>query len=111
MCDKAVNLSENFKSSRHHKRLQYGKFDVYTVKIGECWLNLIHGFGFRAAQNLTQILRAFAPIKIILSKKQKKLKFKVKFEPSERRLAKKASQVLGFKTISADIISNYLYTR
>lgn len=35
MRDKAVNLSENFKSSGHHKRLQYGKFDVYAAKIGE----------------------------------------------------------------------------
>jgi hypothetical protein len=45
------------------------KFDVYAAKIGERGLNLILGFCFTAALNLTQILRAFASIKIILSKK------------------------------------------
>jgi len=68
MRDKAVNLSEDFKTGEHHKRLQYGKFDVYAAKSGERGLNLIHGFCFTAASNLTQILRAFESIKIILSK-------------------------------------------
>lgn len=68
---KVANLSENFKKWLKIDLVSATTANLTFVRLKSVseGLNLIHGFCFTAALNLTQILRAFAPIKIILSKK------------------------------------------